>query len=108
MRQANHTPLDQHNTPRTTQVALEAPMRRARFMLHLTAALIALSLLFGMGSCGTTRAHFGVDHDVAYNWNGGYYEDGGHHHHKPPKPPKKKKPKKPKKHKKSKKHHHDD
>lgn len=82
-------------------------MKKTRYILHLTWLLLAITLLLGLGSCGTTRAHFGIDHDVAYNWNGGYFEDGGGHgnHHKKPKPPKQKHHK-PKKHKPGK-HHHD-
>ncbi|MDE6805915.1 MAG: hypothetical protein K2J05_03825 [Muribaculaceae bacterium] len=78
-------------------------MKKTRPILHLSAILLACMMLCGLGSCGTTRAHFGLDHDVAYNWNGGYFEDGGHSHkhkHKQPKPPKHKK------HKKHKEHHH--
>lgn len=79
-------------------------MKKTRSIFHLSGLLIACILLCGLGSCGTTRAHIGIDHDVAYNWDGGYFENGGpeHHHpkHKKPKPPK------PKKHKKSKHHQH--
>lgn len=83
-------------------------MRNAKLTHRLPAMLLCFVMMIGLGSCGTTSAHFGLDHDVAYNWNGGYYENG-HHHHKPPKPPKKKKHKKPKppKKKKNKKHHDD-
>lgn len=88
----------------------------SKLTLRLPAIVLAFTMLLGLGSCGTTRAHFGVDHDVAYNWNGGYYEDGPHHHHhhkkhhkhkhKHKKHKEYKKYKKHKKHKKHKKDHH--
>ncbi len=84
-------------------------MKKAKYLLHFTGLLLALTLIFGLGGCGTTRAHFGIDHDVAYNWDAGRPVNGPHHKYKKPKPPKKKKPAPPKhKHKKPKhdKHHH--
>lgn len=80
-------------------------MKKRRFLLHIAGLLLALILLPGMNSCGTTRAHFDLDHDVAYNWNEGRFEDGAphhKHHHKKNKPPKHKKQAPPK----HKKHHH--
>lgn len=84
----------------------------------IAAFLLAAVLLLGLGGCGTTSAHFGLDHDVAYNWGGGYFEDSGHHHHhkhkkkyyKKAKKHQKKYYKKAKKHHKKyyKRHHHDD
>lgn len=79
-------------------------MRHTRHLMHITGLLVALGLFLAMGSCGTTRAHIGLDHDVAYHWNGGYYDDAPPRHHKHKKPQKPKK----KHHKKSKKHHHHD
>lgn len=62
-------------------------------------ATILLATIFavGMCSCGTTRAHVGIDHDFGYDWGAGQYFDNSHHH-KPPKH-KHKKHKKPKHHK---------
>lgn len=45
--------------------------------------LISLTIVMFsfMSGCGTTHAHIGIDHDIAYNWDGGYYRQ----YHKPPK-----------------------
>ncbi|MBD5371576.1 MAG: hypothetical protein HDR80_10650 [Bacteroides sp.] len=85
-------------------------MRKTRYLLYFSGILLAVSLLLGMGSCGTTRAHIGIDHDIAYNWDQGRYDSAPRHgHHKPPKPPKPPKHKKAKKPKPPKhdKHKHD-
>lgn len=40
-------------------------MRHTRHLMHITGLLVALGLFLAMGSCGTTRAHIGLDHDLS-------------------------------------------
>ena len=75
-----------------------------RLLRDLIGALILMALI---GACGTTRAHMGIHHDVAYNWGGATYLDvrdypPPHHKHYKSKKYKKGKHRKPPKHKKGK------